>query len=138
MLRLQKHSLVWGSDITSDYNPYEAGLGFCVAPDKGEFLARTALAEVKARGPKRKLAWFNAPPELNLFGGEIVVAGDGVLGRVAGGGYGYTVGRNIFCAYVAADEPVAADYMIEVMGGRHPARRHTRPLYDPERRAILA
>ena len=81
-LRLEKHYLVWGSDITTDYNPYEAGLGFCVAPDKGEFLARAALAEVKARGPEAKLAWFTAPPELNMFGGEIVLSGDRVLGRV--------------------------------------------------------
>ena len=63
---------------------------------------------------------------------------DRVLGRVTSGGYGYTVGRNIFCAYVAVDEPVAAEYAIEVMGERHPALRHTRPLYDPDRRAILA
>ena len=48
-LRLEKHYLAWGSDITPDYNPYEAGLGFCVAPDKGDFLARAALAAVKAR-----------------------------------------------------------------------------------------
>jgi 4-methylaminobutanoate oxidase (formaldehyde-forming) len=75
-LRLEKHYVAWGSDITPDYNPYEAGLGFCVAPDKGEFLARAALAAVKARGPRQKLAWFSAPPEVNLFGGEIVLAGD--------------------------------------------------------------
>jgi 4-methylaminobutanoate oxidase (formaldehyde-forming) len=137
-LRLEKHYLVWGSDITTDYNPYEAGLGFCVAPDKREFLARDALAEVKARGPKRKLAWFTAPPDLSLFGGEIVLAGDRVLGRVTSGGYGYTVGRNILCAYVVADELAGAEYMVEVMGERHPAIRHTRPLYDPDRRAILA
>jgi 4-methylaminobutanoate oxidase (formaldehyde-forming) len=137
-LRLEKHYLVWGSDITTDYNPYEAGLGFCVAANKGDFLARAALAEVKARGPKRRLAWFSTSPELNLFGGEIVLADDRVLGRVTSGGYGYTVGRNIFCAYIDADESVAGDYAIEVMGERHPALRHTRPLYDPERRAILA
>ncbi len=136
-LRLEKHYLVWGSDITPDYNPYEAGLGFCVALGKGDFLGRAALAEAKARGPKQKLAWFTAPPELNLFGGEIVLSGERVLGRVTSGGYGYTVGRNILCAYVAAEEPVVADYAVEVMGERFPAVRHTRPLYDPERKAIL-
>jgi sarcosine dehydrogenase len=137
-LRLEKHYLVWGADITPDYNPYEAGLGFCVATGKGEFLARAALAEIKALGPQRKLAWFTADPALNLFGGEIVLGGDRVLGRVTSGGYGYTVGRNVFCAYVATDEPVAADYEVEVMGERHRAVRHVRPLYDPDRRAILA
>ena len=137
-LRLEKHYLVWGSDITPDYNPYEAGLGFCVALDKGAFVARAALAGIKAEGPRLKLNWFTAPGDVSMFGGEIVLAGDRVLGRVTSAGYGYTVGRNILCAYVAADEPVHADYAVEVMGKRYPAARHTRPLYDPDRKAILA
>jgi len=137
-LRLEKHYLVWGSDISSDYNCYEAGLGFCVAMGKGEFLARAALADIKSRGPTRRLAWFTAAPELELFGGEIVLRGDRVAGRVTSAGYGYTVGRNIFCAYVAVDDPLEGDYRIEVMGETHGAKRHTRPLYDPDRRAIMA
>ena len=137
-LRLEKHYLVWGSDLTPDYNPYEAGLGFCVALDKGEFLARKALEQVKTSGPKQKLTWFDAPAEMNLFGGEIVAAGDRVLGRVTSGGYGYTVGRNLCCAYVAAAEPAHPEYAIEVMGTRYPAQRHVKAPYDPERKAILA
>ena len=137
-LRLEKHYLVWGSDITPDHNPFEAGLGFCVALDKGEFLARAALTAIKAGGPRQRLTWFDAPPEVNLFGGEIVLAGDRVLGRVTSAGYGYTAGRNILCAYVAADEPVHPDYGVEAMGVRYPAIRHTRPPYDPDRKAILA
>ena len=73
-----------------------------------------------------------------MFGGEIVLAGDRVLGRITSAGYGYTVGRNILCAYVAADEPVHAEYSVEVMGERYPAVRHTKPLYDPDRIKILA
>jgi 4-methylaminobutanoate oxidase (formaldehyde-forming) len=137
-LRLEKQYLVWGSDITPDYNPYEAGLGFCVAASKGEFLARAALAEVKAKGPRVKLTWFTAPPEVDMYGGEIVLAGDRVLGRVTSAGYGYTAGRNILCAYIAATEPEHPEYAIEVMGVRYPAVRLARPLYDPERKAILA
>ena len=137
-LRLEKHYLVWGADITPDYNPYEAGLSFCVARDKGAYLARAALTEVRATGPKQKLTWFTAPGEIDMFGGEIVLAGERMLGRVTSAGYGYTVDRNILCAYVAADEPAHSDYAVEVMGVRYPALRHTRPLYDPERKAILA
>ncbi len=137
-LRLEKQYLVWGSDITPDYNPYEAGLGFCVSAGKGDFLARAALADVKTKGPAKKLTWFTAPPELNMYGGEIVLAGGHVLGRVTSAGYGYTVDRNILCAYIAASEPEHPAYEVEVMGVRHPAVRHTRPLYDPDRKAILA
>jgi 4-methylaminobutanoate oxidase (formaldehyde-forming) len=137
-LRLEKQYLAWGSDITPDYNPFEAGLGFCVALGKADGYARGALARVKADGPRQKLTWFTAPPEVNLYGGEIVLGGGRVLGRVTSGGYGYTVGRNILCAYVAATEPVHTAYEIEVMGRRYPAERHARPLYDPDRAAILA
>jgi 4-methylaminobutanoate oxidase (formaldehyde-forming) len=136
-LRLEKQYLAWGSDITPDYNPYEAGLGFCVALGKGEFLARAALAAIKAAGPRQRLLWFTAPAEIDLFGGEVVLAGDRVLGRVTSAGYGYTAGRNILCAYVAADEPPHPEYAVEAMGVRHPAVRHARPVYDPDRKAIL-
>ncbi len=136
-LRLEKHYLVWGSDLTPDYNPYEAGLGFCVARDKGDFLARAALCAIRDQGPKLKLAWFTARGDINMFGGEIVLAQDRVLGRVTSAGYGYTVGRNLLCAYIGADESVHADHAVEVMGRRYQAVRHTRPLYDPDRKAIL-
>jgi len=72
-----------------------------------------------------------------VYGGEIVLAGGRVLGRVTSAGYGYTIGRNILCAYVDATEPVHPAYEVEVMGTRYPAARHTRPLYDPDRTAIL-
>jgi 4-methylaminobutanoate oxidase (formaldehyde-forming) len=137
-LRLEKHYVGWGSDITPDYNPYEAGLGFCVAEGKGAFVARDALAAIKAKGPRQRLTWFTAPAEVNLFGSEIVLAGDRVVGRVTSGGYGYTVERNILCAYIATDEPEHPEYEVEVMGVRYPAIRQTRPLYDPERKAIMA
>ena len=107
-------------------------------PARGDFLARAALADVRSKGPKLSLTWFTAPGEVIMFGGEIVLAEDRVLGRVTSAGYGYTVGRNVLCAYVAADEPVHAHYAVEVMGQRYPAVRHSRPLYDPDRKAILA
>ncbi len=139
-LRLEKHYLAWGSDITPDYNPYEAGLGFCVALGKGDFLAREALADVKARGPERMLAWFSAPPELDLHGGEIVL-----LRRA---GRRSRVERRLRLhlrpqsALRVRRPPTCRresdDYAVEVMGARHPAQRHARPPYDPDRKAILA
>ena len=37
-LRLEKGFRLWGNDIHTDYNPYEAGLGFAVSRNKGDFL----------------------------------------------------------------------------------------------------
>ena len=42
-LRLEKGYRVWGADITPDEHPFQAGLGFAVKLDKGEFVGRDAL-----------------------------------------------------------------------------------------------
>ena len=47
---------VWGADITPDETPYEAGLGFAVKLDKGDFIGRQALVDAQERAPERKLA----------------------------------------------------------------------------------
>ena len=44
-MRLEKGYRVWGADITPDDTPFEAGLGFAVKPDKGDFIGREALLE---------------------------------------------------------------------------------------------
>ena len=138
-LRLEKHYLVWGSDITPDHNPYEAGLGFCVALDKpGIFQARAALETVRRQGPAQRLCWFTAPGDLPLFGGEVVRAHDRVLGTATSAGYGYTVGCNIVCAYLPVTDIGRDDCELEVMGERYPLRAQQRAPYDPERLRVLA
>ena len=49
-LRLEKGYRVWGADITPDEHPFQAGLGFAVKLDKGEFLGREALVRARADG----------------------------------------------------------------------------------------
>ena len=41
--------------MTTEDDPYEAGLDFAVKPDKGDFIGSEALAERKEAGPRRKL-----------------------------------------------------------------------------------
>src|SRR4051812_8913634 len=47
-LRLEKGYRVWGSDITPEDTPFEAGLGFAVKVDKGDFIGRDALLAANA------------------------------------------------------------------------------------------
>ena len=42
-LRLEKGYRVWGADITPEDTPFEAGLGFAVRMENGDFVARDAL-----------------------------------------------------------------------------------------------
>jgi 4-methylaminobutanoate oxidase (formaldehyde-forming) len=48
-LRVEKGYRVWGSDLTTETTPDEAGLGFAVHPDK-PFLGRDALLAARAAG----------------------------------------------------------------------------------------
>lgn len=57
-LRIEAGYCLYGNDISDDTNPYEAGLGWITKPDKGEFVGRDALLDIKANGPDRKLVGF--------------------------------------------------------------------------------
>jgi sarcosine dehydrogenase len=130
-LRLEKGYLYWSADITPDYNPYEAGLGFRVDLGKGEFLGRAALARVKAEGPKRRLCIFTAEAPACVFGGEAVLHGGRVVSVTTSGGFGHTVGKPIVYAYLPAELAQESDFELEAFGEIVSLRRHDGPLYDP-------
>jgi 4-methylaminobutanoate oxidase (formaldehyde-forming) len=92
-LRMEKRYLYWGADITPDYSPYEAGLGFCVKLGKGAFLGHEALARIKEEGPRRKLCAFTLESPAPVRGGEAILRGNEVLGVTTSGNYGHTLDR---------------------------------------------
>jgi 4-methylaminobutanoate oxidase (formaldehyde-forming) len=126
-LRLEKGYRVWGADITSDDTPYQAGLGFCVKPDK-EFLGRAAVAPEPAR---RLCCLVLEDPRAVALGNEPVRVGGEVAGRVTSGGYGYTVERSIAYAYLPAEHAAAGTEVdVEVFGARVAGVVAEEPLYD--------
>src|SRR5438128_1401056 len=91
-LRLEKGYRYWSADIHSEYNPYEAGLGFAVKLQKGDFVGQAALERIKKQGVNKKLCCIVLEdPTAIALGGEPILNGEMVLGRVTSGGYGYTV-----------------------------------------------
>ncbi|MFB6099143.1 MAG: glycine cleavage system aminomethyltransferase GcvT [Salinibacter sp.] len=59
-LRLEAGLCLHGNDITEETNPYEAGLGWLVKLDKGDFIGRDTLREIHEQGPERQLVGFVA------------------------------------------------------------------------------
>jgi glycine cleavage system aminomethyltransferase T/glycine/D-amino acid oxidase-like deaminating enzyme len=104
-LRLEKGYRVWGSDITPETTPYEAGLGFCVHLDKpGGFDGADALRAAKEPGPTRRLrALVLDDPRAVVLGSEPVRVAGRIVGRVTSGGLGYTTGASIAYAYLPVD-----------------------------------
>ncbi|HEY5628524.1 MAG TPA: FAD-dependent oxidoreductase, partial [Candidatus Limnocylindrales bacterium] len=138
-LRLEKGYRVWGSDITPEETPYEAGLGFAVKLDKGDFLGRDALVAARDAGPRRRLRCLVLDDERSVcLGNEPVRVGGSVVGRVTSGGAGYTVARSIAYAYLPPDVAIGARGEIDVFGtwvGFEVARE---PLHDPAGERIRA
>jgi aminomethyltransferase len=57
-LRLEMKYMLYGNDIDQTTNPLEAGLGWIVKPDKGDFVGKGPILEMKEKGIKRKLVAF--------------------------------------------------------------------------------
>jgi 4-methylaminobutanoate oxidase (formaldehyde-forming) len=129
-LRLEKGYRVWGADITPDDTPFEGGLDFSVKLDKpGGFIGRDALLE--AETTRRLVCLTLADPRSVALGNEPVRIGDGVVGRVTTGGYGYTIGRSIAYAYLPAEQAQpGTDVAVEIFGSWIEGTIAEEPLYD--------
>jgi 4-methylaminobutanoate oxidase (formaldehyde-forming) len=136
-LRLEKGYRVWGADITPEDTPYEAGLGFAVKLDKGDFLGREALA---ARSePERRLRCLVLGDSRAVALGSEPVRVDGEsVGRVTSGGIGYTVGRSIAYAYLPASAGHGTRVEVEIFGEWIGGEVVPEPLFDPDAARVRA
>ncbi|MGF1470598.1 MAG: glycine cleavage T C-terminal barrel domain-containing protein, partial [Rubrobacteraceae bacterium] len=133
-LRLEKGYRAWGGDVTSEHDPYEAGLGFAVRLDKGDFIGKEALENRREEGPRRKLACLTLDnPEVVVLGSEPVFANGSPVGYVTSAAYGYSIGQSIAYAWVPPElaEP-GTGLEIEYFARRHGATVAEEPLFDPE------
>ncbi|GAA3705500.1 FAD-dependent oxidoreductase [Nonomuraea antimicrobica] len=124
-LRLEKGYRLWGVDMTTEHNPYEAGLGFAVKADK-DFLGRDALST----DVRRKL--------VPLLSAEVVMGKEPVrhdgrtVGYVTSAAYGHTVQSPIAYAWLPAELATPGTQVdISYFGRRVPAEVAAEPLYDP-------
>jgi 4-methylaminobutanoate oxidase (formaldehyde-forming) len=137
-LRLEKGYRVWGSDVTTIDSPYEAGLGFAVKMQKGEFIGRDALE--RAGEPTRRLACLVLDePGSVVLGSEPVRFEGRALGRVTSGGYGYSVESSIAYAYLPVElvEP-GTRVSVGIFGRDVGAEVRAEPLFDPANEKVRA
>lgn len=99
-LRLEAAMALYGQDINDTTTPYEAGLGWLVNLDQGEFIGQDTLKKQQAEGPPRKLV------ALEMQGRHIarhdypVWVNDQEVGIVTSGSFSPTLGKSIALAYV--------------------------------------
>lgn len=103
-LRLEAGLCLHGNDITEETNPYEAGLGWLVKLDKGDFIGRSALQEIREEGPDRRLIGFVATERGIPRHDNVITSGDGeVIGVVTSGTQSPILDTGIGLGYVPND-----------------------------------
>ncbi len=126
-LRLEMGYALYGSDIDEQTTPLEAGLGWTVKLDKGDFVGREALLAQKEAGVERKLCGFTLSERgFPRPGYEIRCQGESV-GEVRSGTVGPSLGQGIGTGYLPG-ECAAPGTALEIMiRGRGVPAEVTRP-----------
>lgn len=138
-LRLEKGYRAWGSDMWSEHDPYEAGLGFAVKPDKGDFIGRDALARRREQGPARRLRCLTIDDGTVVMGSEPVLADDRTVGFVTSAAFGYTVGASIAYAWLPPELAEEGTHVeVVYFGERHAATVAPDPVFDPKMQRMRA
>ena len=100
VLRLEAGLLLHGNDMDTSVNPYEAGLGRFVEPDRKEYVAGKALLKVLDEGISRKLVGFAMEGRGIARHGYRILDGEIAIGEVSSGGPAPTLDLNIGMGYV--------------------------------------
>lgn len=100
-LRLEMGFCLYGQDVTEEQNPYEAGLGWLVKLDSGDFVGVEALREVKADGPAKKLIGFVMEERGIPRHGQMLADEEGEdLGEITSGTQSPILSKGIGMGYV--------------------------------------
>ncbi len=122
-LRLEMKYALYGNDIDATTTPLEAGLGWVVKLDKGEFIGRAALERVRKEGPVRKLVGLEMTERAVARHGYPVIKDGAAIGLVTSGSYGPSVDKYIAMAYVATSHAaVGTEIGVEIRGQVKTAR----------------
>jgi len=131
-LRLEKGYRSFGTDMTYEHDPYEAGVGFAVKLDKDDFIGKAALQRRKADVRRRLTCLTIDDPRSVVLGKEPVYDGEHAVGYVTSAAHGYTIGKGIAYAWLPAElaEPGTRVH-IGYFDQRIEAVVAEEPLFDP-------
>ncbi|GCF15293.1 sarcosine dehydrogenase [Haloarcula mannanilytica] len=137
-MRLEKGFRLWGTDIDTDSNPFEAGLPFAVDMDT-EFIGKAALETARSEGIDSKITplTLDDSTDIMLSGRPVLKDGE-AIGYVQAGNYGYSIDESIAYTYVPSEYAEAGtSVQIQCEGETYDATVRDEPVFDPGRERIL-
>jgi len=140
-LRLEMGYPLYGHELSEEITPIEAGLGYFVKLDKGEFIGKEPLIGQKEKKPEKRCAAFRllgkSPPprsDYTIWGEDkIWNTGDkSILGKVTSGNQSPTLGYGIGLAMVQSHySKTGSKFDVKIRDKYVPAEVVRKPFYKP-------
>lgn len=131
-LRIEKGYRLWGADLHTEHDPYQARMGWTVALDKGDFLGAEACRERSNTEPETLLSPL-VLDEGDPLGNEAVLHDGAPVGYVTSAAYGHSIGAPVAYTYLPArlaHPGTGVEVLVE--GEPRPATVGEEPLWDPK------
>ena len=136
LLRLEAGLLLHGNDMEMTINPYEAGLGRFVNPDRDRYVAGPALRQIRDAGPQRQIVGLNMLGRGIARHGHAIMSGSTTIGTVTSGSYSPTLDRNIGMGYVPTGfSAIGTRVQVDVRGRTIEAEVTKMPFYSRSARS---
>ena len=141
-LRMEKSYRMWGTDLTSDYTPFEAGLDRFVRMNKGAFVGREALERQLSSGVPHRFVTLEVHDVIDAdpLGNEPLFDRQGaIVGRATSGYYGHVLQKSLAIGYLkSALASPGTELGIEILGERKRATLLVDSPFDTENHALRA
>ena len=121
-LRLEAGLPLYGRELGPGITPLQAGLGWVVAWDKGDFRGRAALAAERERGIARRLRGLVVEGRRPPRSGQPVLHDGKVVGEVTSGNFSPALGAGIALAFVPPTLAEGDDVAVDIRGTAVPGR----------------
>jgi aminomethyltransferase len=130
--RLEAALPLHGHELGPGITPLQAGLGWVVAWDKGDFRGREPLAAEREAGVARRLRGLEVEGRRPPRAEQLVLVDGAVVGEVTSGNFSPTLERGIALAFLPPDVGPGAAVTVDVRGTAVPATVVKTPFYKAE------
>ena len=129
-LRLEAAMPLYGHELTETIDPFQAGLGWAVKLEKGDFIGRDALLKIK-EVPRVGRVGLELEGRRAAREGCTVLSKGKIAGTVSSGSYTPTLEKSIAMAYVAPEHAAPGTVLtVDIRGAETPAKVVALPLYS--------
>ncbi|KAF1953417.1 putative N,N-dimethylglycine oxidase [Byssothecium circinans] len=138
-LRIEKGYRTYGSDMTTEHNPFEAGVTSAIDMNKSDFVGKAALQHMSKQTHTKRLRCLTVDNGRSVvLGKEPVFIDTQTAGYITTAAFGFTVGKPVAFAWLPSSVVEGQSVEIEYFGRRILATVSAEPLYDPSNSRMLA